>query len=242
MSFPHTLAYAEPPTQIVSEQNPSKRRWFELALITFVAFSGPLTRAIAYFRSGSTSPGHFDNFRWLENIFHELGVLLLLAYILRCSGRSFRNIGFRWSFKDAGIGVLLLVASYIVYGMGSALVILGYRFSHGGFPAYIDARQIFGHVPWMALPFTLLNPFFEELLVRAYLMTEIRELTGSVWLASIASVVLQTSCHIYYGWVGMFSVAFLFIAFTIFFAIWRRSMSLVVAHGVVDLIGFFRLH
>jgi len=90
----------------------------------------------------------------------------------------------------------------------------------------------------MALPFTLLNGFFEELVTRAYLMTEIRELTGSGLLAALASIVLQT----YYGWVGMLSVGFLFVAFTIFFAVWRRALPLVVAHGIVDLFAYFRLH
>jgi|SRR5262249_1476127 len=97
-------------------------------------------------------------------------------------------------------------------------------------------------MPLMALPFTLLNGFFEELVTRAYLMTEIRELTGSGLLAALASIVLQTSYHIYYGWVGMLSVGFLFVAFTIFFAVWRRALPLVVAHGIVDLFAYFRLH
>ncbi len=241
MSFPHTLAYAEPAKQIVPDQSSAKRRWFELALITFVAFSGPLIRAISYFRNGHTSQGQFDNLRYLDSFFHEVGVLLLLGYILWRSGRTFRDIGFRWSFRDAGIGILVLLASYVVYGMGSILVAMGYRLAHGSLPAPVNANQIFGHMPWMAFPFILLNGFFEELLARAYLMTEIRELTGSALLASVASVVLQTSYHIYYGWVGMLCVAFLFIAFTVFFVIWRRSLPLAVAHGTLDLIAYIRL-
>ncbi|HJZ63790.1 MAG TPA: CPBP family intramembrane glutamic endopeptidase [Candidatus Acidoferrum sp.] len=113
-----------------------------------------------------------------------------------------------------------------------------HRLSFGSFPRHVDASQIFGHMPLMALPFTLLNGFFEELVTRAYLMTEIRELTGSGLLAALASIVLQT----YYGWVGMLSVGFLFVAFTIFFAVWRRALPLVVAHGIVDLFAYFRLH
>ena len=42
------------------------------------------------------------------------------------------------------------------------------------------ARDFFAHPSVMAIPLALLNPFFEELLVRAYLMTEVMELTGSL--------------------------------------------------------------
>jgi hypothetical protein len=241
MSFPHALPYSEVSPQVGSTENFVKRRWFELSLIIFTGFSGPLIRAIAYFRNGSASSGHFGNLRYLDSTFQEIAVLALLGYILHRGHRSFRDIGFRWSVKDAGAGILLFLASYIMYGIGSALIVVCYRFAHGNFPPHVDSRQIFGQMPWMALPFQLVNGFFEELVVRAYLMTEIRELTGSLWLASFASVVIQSSYHIYYGWVGMFNVAFLFMAFTIFFAVWSRSMPLVVAHTAIDMLAYIRL-
>jgi Type II CAAX prenyl endopeptidase Rce1-like len=44
------------------------------------------------------------------------------------------------------------------------------------------------------------NPFYEELIVRAYLMTELLDFTASPLLAIFASVAVQFSCHLYYGW------------------------------------------
>jgi len=86
-----------------------------------------------------------------------------------------------------------------------------------------------------------MNPFFEELLVRAYLMTEIVELTGSSALAIAVSVAVQTSYHLYYGWSGALSLAFLFLAFALYFARSRRALPVVVAHGVFDIYGLVRL-
>lgn len=93
----------------------------------------------------------------------------------------------------------------------------------------------------MALPFWLLNPFYEEMVVRSYLMTEIRELTGSVILSAVASVVLQTSYHLYYGWATALALGIQFVVFACYFAIWRRALPLAVAHGLFDLVGFMRL-
>lgn len=72
-------------------------------------------------------------------------------------------------------------------------------------------------------------------------MTEIRELTGSVILAGAASVVLQTSYHLYYGWATALALGIQFVAFVGYFAIWRRALPLAVAHGLFDLFGFIRL-
>ena len=104
-----------------------------------------------------------------------------------------------------------------------------------------NSGDFFAHPSVLAIPFTLMNPFFEELLVRAYLMTEIVELTGSSALAIAVSVAVQTSYHLYYGWSGALSLAFLFLAFALYFARSRRALPVVVAHGVFDIYGLVRL-
>jgi len=72
-------------------------------------------------------------------------------------------------------------------------------------------------------------------------MTEVRELTGLVILSAIASLVLQTSYHLYYGWAGALALGIQLVAFVGYFAIWRRALPLAIAHGLFDLVGFFRL-
>src|ERR1700757_3458343 len=95
--------------------------------------------------------------------------------------------------------------------------------------------------PVMFIPYALLNPFVEELIVRAYLMTEIFDLTRSGSLAVIVSVLVQSSYHLYYGWAGAISVAFLFVVFSLYYISSRRALPVIVAHGVFDLIALIRL-
>jgi membrane protease YdiL (CAAX protease family) len=225
-----------------NDSSSKRRRWFEVSLVMLLAFSGSLISAISYFRSGTPARAQIGILHWINATIHEIGILLLLGYILWRGARKFRDIGFQWSFKEAAIGLPVFAVSYVFYILGSMLINLTYYNFAGHYPAQIGARQVFGHMPLLALPFHFLNPFFEEIVVRAYLMTEIRELTGSVALAAVVSLVLQTSYHIYYGWAGMFSVGFIFIVFTGFFMIWRRAFPIVVAHGIVDLLAFFRLY
>jgi membrane protease YdiL (CAAX protease family) len=65
-----------------------------------------------------------------------------------------------------------------------------------------SARDFFAHPSVVAIPFSLLNPFFEELIVRAYLMSEVIDLAGSPAFAVALSVAVQFSYHLFYGWAG----------------------------------------
>jgi len=87
----------------------------------------------------------------------------------------------------------------------------------------------------------LLNPFFEELIVRAYLMTEIGELTGSWILAVGVSVVFQAGYHIYYGWPVAVSLGFQFLVFALYYAKTRRAAPIILAHGIFDFWALIRL-
>jgi membrane protease YdiL (CAAX protease family) len=91
------------------------------------------------------------------------------------------------------------------------------------------------------VPFALLNPFFEELIVRAYLMTEVADLTGSSALAVAASVLFQWSYHLYYGWAGATSMAFMFLALSLYYARSRHALPIIVAHAFFDIYAFIRL-
>jgi membrane protease YdiL (CAAX protease family) len=93
----------------------------------------------------------------------------------------------------------------------------------------------------LAIPFSLLNPFFEELIVRAYLMTEVMELTGSSTLAVALSVGVQFSYHLYYGWVGAISLSFFFLVFALYYVRSSCALPVIVAHGFVDVYALLRL-
>ena len=98
-----------------------------------------------------------------------------------------------------------------------------------------SGKDFFHHAGPMVIPYLLVNAFHEELIVRAYLMTEIITLTGSKTWAVILSIGFQCIYHLYYGWLGALSLAFMFLPFAIYFAITRRSLPIVVAHGLYDL-------
>jgi len=79
----------------------------------------------------------------------------------------------------------------------------------------------------MLIPYTFVNPFYEELIVRAYFMTELLELTSSSILAVAASVALQFSYHLYSGWLTAAALSAGFLIFSLYCLRTRKATSLV---------------
>jgi len=82
--------------------------------------------------------------------------------------------------------------------------------------------------------FQFLNPFFEELIVRAYVMTEIRFLTNSTYKAIVVSTLLQTSYHFYQGGAMALAESASFLVFSIFYAKTNRIAPVILAHMYMD--------
>lgn len=216
-------------------------RWLEVFLVLLVAFGGPLVTGFYWLVHGPGAAANISNVRWLTAIVQEAAALLLLGYVLTRRKLSFRNLGFHWSVRDLGAGLLVALASYWVYAVGYVLLNVLHRALFASSAAGPSPRAFFSHPGIMVIPFSLLNPFFEELIVRAYLMTEVIELTGSSTIAVALSVGIQFSYHLYYGWVGASALAFQFLIFSLYYARWRRALPVVVAHAFFDVTALFRL-
>jgi membrane protease YdiL (CAAX protease family) len=80
----------------------------------------------------------------------------------------------------------------------------------------------------------LLNPFFEELLVRGFLITEVESLFGSKSIAVFASVGVQASYHLYQGVPNAIFLSAGFLLFSLYFIRTRRILPVVLAHLYLD--------
>jgi len=238
------LPIAEPASadaQPAVSSDPRRQRWFEVSLVLFVTVVPSFLNALHILQAGPSAAPPMSNARWLVGLVQEIGGLLLLAYVLSRRNICFRNLGLRWSLKDVGVGLLVSGASFAAYLFGSAIVHLVHYWIYGSPATGPSGRDLFAHPSVAFIPFCLLNPFFEELIVRAYLMTEVLDLTGSSTLAVASSVAVQFSYHLYYGWAGAISLSFLFLVFALYYLRSRQALPVIVAHGVFDIYALVRL-
>jgi membrane protease YdiL (CAAX protease family) len=238
-----TTVVAVAPTDIPTRVSggEKRQRLFEVCLVLLVACGASILNSFYLLIHGPASLPHISNSRWTIGMVQEITGLLLLGYILSRRGLSLTNLGFRWSVRDAGMGILVAGLSYAAYVIGSMLVHLLHYSIYGSLANGPTGSDFFAHPSVLAIPFSLLNPFFEELIVRAYLMSEVLQLTGSSTLAVILSTAVQFSYHLYYGWAGATSLAFVFLTLALYYARTRRALPVIIAHGFFDIYPLIRL-
>ncbi len=233
------IASAGVSTKVASSE--TRQRWFELGLVLLVAFGGSLVNALYLLKNGPGASPLQTSGRWVFGTVHEISALLVLGYVLARRGLRFKDLGLRWSLRDFGAGLLVTGASFTSYLLGWTLIQWIHHAAYSSLATPPIGRDFFAHPTMAVIPFILLNPFFEELIVRAYLMSEVLDLTRSPSLAVTMSVVVQFSYHLYYGWVGALSLSFQFLVFALYYARSRRAGPIIVAHGLFDILGVLQL-
>jgi len=213
------------------------RRWLEVCLVLLVAFGGYFLNSLYVVGNGSGAGPQISNARWSVDSLHKLTALVLLMYVLSRRSLRLRDLGLRWSLRDVGVGLLISGGSFVAYTLGWAAVQLVHYRMFGSWAHAPSLSGLFANPSVPAIASCLLNPFFEELIVRAYLMTEVLELTGSSTLAVALSVAVQFAYHLSHGWAAAISLSFQFLIFALYYAFARRALPIIVAHSLFDIGG-----
>jgi hypothetical protein len=192
---------------IISSATPWTERQlciFEVVLVCAIAFGGGILSSAYYLlvpSYGGSGSESFDHgiYRWLVSFMREVSALALLWYILMRRGKSFLDLGLTWARKDILWAVVLgFVGSLAFRAVYDAIYFVGLTaVSHKASSEYVGNMLFGAGISVVTILFQFLNPFFEELIVRAYVMTEVKCLTISVTKAIIISTLLQTSYHFF---------------------------------------------
>lgn len=222
-----------PDTELCLSKN---RRWVELMLVLFLALAWPLLGSTYVALYGSDRIAQASkNLSYIAGFLQELGALLVLFYILRISGRTMRTLGLRLTARSFATGLLLTVGIAATYYLSYFVVQLIHRALLGTYVQPISNAWMFtGARLATVLPFLIINPFFEEIIFRGYVITELSGLTGSTLLAGLASVVIQTSYHAYQGWLSATALFLTFSLLTVYYIRTRRLLPVIVAHALAD--------
>jgi membrane protease YdiL (CAAX protease family) len=216
------------------EQSPQSaptpaHRWTDLGLVLMFPFVPSIANSV--YLLWHSQPARLTNGTILSGFFAEVSTLILFAVLYCRQGRklSALGLGFQWTDLPKGLGLFFIsftafwVASYTVARLGHTI------------PFSWSAGMLSATSPWYVVPFLFLNPFFEEIVVRGYLMTEIIELRSSTVMATLISLAFQTSYHVHYGILGALCLALGLAFFAVYYAKSRRLMPVILAHLFWDL-------
>ena len=187
--------------------------------------------------------------KFLFMVFHEILCIALLSLVLAERGETFSNLGVSFERKDLFHSFGLFFGSLVV----QFVLLWGYMFvmwcitGDFNFKSFMDTDSAesfliaISKTPIYLLGIvTLVNPFFEEIIVRAFFMTEFNRFVKSGLLAVLSSTLIQTGYHFYQGWTYTVVHFLTFLFFSIYYQKTKRATPLILAHFYLDVIGIFR--
>ena len=182
-------------------------------------------------------------FALLNGILLEVTALFLLWFVLKQQGRDWGDIGFKPSRLDIPTGIGLTIVALCATILPMLFLQLVYLATAGH---YLQARSVKGllgaGISGLSVVFVFINPAFEELVVRAYAMTEIMELGGTRTLAVLLSVGIQMSYHLYQGLLNCIALTAVFTVFSLYFVKTRKITPIILAHFCFDAYALLRAH
>ena len=226
------------PPETRSSQVPTRQtRLVELVLVLGIAFSPSIFHSFASIQKELPAPSGEG---FVYGISSQLISLAVLIYILQRQGRSLREIGPGFSLRDLPVSVVLFGVGYCSWRFSYWVLAYFYKEIVGSIyhPKAVSAALFGVGLSVSSLIYTMVNPFKEELLARAYLMTEVNFITGSVWISVVVSVLFQTSYHFYQGVIPAISFIATFSLFAFYFAKTKRIMPIILAHLFLDLMAW----
>ncbi len=226
----------------------------ELAIVLFLSIAASATRSLLSLidsltknvsLSGQTAVivGTYTPDRpWLDLTYQLVYValalvpVLLVAHLLRRSGEGLAGIGFdltrpRW---DAVRGVAL--AALIGFS-GLALYVVAYQLGLSVKIAAAAVEQVWWTVPVLLVQ-AAYNAVLEEVITLGYFMRRLGQLGARPWVQIGASALLRGSYHLYQGFGGFVGNVVMGVLFGYLFRRWGRVGPMVVAHFLIDAVGF----
>jgi membrane protease YdiL (CAAX protease family) len=219
-------------------------RFMALGLVLAVSFLQFIAASCHYLIVGMpTRTSEQMRFALLNGILLEVTALFLLWFVLRQQGRTWTDIGLNVSLWDIPQGIGLTIGALCATILPMFFLQLVYLAMAGH---YVQARSMRGllgaGISILSIVFVVINPAFEELIVRAYTMTEIVGIGGSRTLAVLVSVGIQMSYHLYQGLLNCIALTALFAVFSLYFAKTRRITPIILAHFCFDAYALLRTH
>ncbi len=173
--------------------------------------------------------------------FDDRGALILIgveilcggaaALLLRARGWSFSAFGLRPTMTQTVAGMLLLIGTYIFIGGFYELV---RSLTNTNAAAAVTSQASITLPVLIAL--TFINPLYDELFLVAYNLEAARD--DGAFFAITLSAFVRFLCHLEQGPIAALTILPLGIIFAIVYWRWRALWPLVVAHGVMDFMGY----
>jgi membrane protease YdiL (CAAX protease family) len=240
--------------EVPVERGGRRRLWWEVAIVLGLSLGQsaiysivsivdratrdtPLADQSAAVNPSQSSREVFDLlYQVLGNLFPLFAVALTIFLLWQPRRSGFQRIGLDATrpLRDLGGGMLLFlvigVPGILFYALGRLL----------GLTVQVQASPLDTY--WWTIPVLILAAvragLQEEVIVVGYLFTRLRQLGWGRWTIILSAALLRGSYHLYQGFGPFVGNAIMGVVFGWCYTRWGRTMPLVVAHVVIDIVSF----
>ena len=211
------------------------KRIAALFIVLAVAFAlSTMTSVLRVFGVRFDYPDTLVGYRYFFTLVHELIALAVLAYVVWQNRQGLAHLGAVFRVTDVGYGVLLWIVAECCYRLAFPTILsISERVGWHKAPPYYPSTHL--ALALITYCFVAINPVYEEMIVRAFLISETAALTGSYAIAVLFSVLLQISYHLYQGIPYALALGVVFLIFSIYYVRAHRIWPIVIAHFIMDL-------
>jgi membrane protease YdiL (CAAX protease family) len=169
--------------------------------------------------------------RALRGVATELAILAVVAWILRARDWEWRRLTEPVSIASVIAGVPVALVTMMV-AAGASVAVTAIR----GAPLVSTVKMVPSAPAAVMLAFLIVNSFFEELTVSAYVIAALAP-QGAAFSIT-ASALLRFMYHLYQGPVASIWVLPLGLIFAAVYYRWRSVWPLIAAHTILNLLAF----
>jgi uncharacterized protein len=197
----------------------------EFVLVLFIAFSGSILVsivAILNYRTDAQIVAFNDNHLW-SLVGYELVMAPVIFFVLRHAKWKWSDFHVNYSNRGTLEGIVLAVVAFLVmtvteYAAGEVNIT----------PPSASALAV--------ATASLINPWYEELLVCAYVIEALRKRFGLAMAVNV-SIAIRLTYHLYQGPPAFIVFAIFGLLVTLFYVRTGRLWPVIVAHALLDFAG-----
>jgi membrane protease YdiL (CAAX protease family) len=180
--------------------------------------------------------GLYDNAALIGVLIFELTQSVILVWFLRIRGWTLEKLGLSVNLRSSLLGIVLLV---VTYGLWIGVQLL----AGWALPAEMEAAA--ARYPSAATDLSMglvvlasvVNGIFEEVFVAGYVIAAVAPVRGT-WTAINVSTGIRLLYHLYQGPIGILTIVPMGVLFGYVYTRTRLLWPLILAHILMDIIGF----
>ena len=197
----------------------------EFALVIALAFGLSIAASLSMAFSFSGQPIVFDERGIAFTVGYEAFIGAIVAAVLRARNWRWEDFSVHFSPGTTVLGALLaglVLAAWFAF-----------ETAVGKVPLSVSASPL-----WI-LSLSIVNPWFEELLVLGYVVQAMRRRFGLVTAMNV-SIAIRLAYHLYQGPMGVLPIGLYAVLATLVYVRLGRLWPVVVMHGLLDFVALMQ--